>query len=631
MYTTQKRLQRILRTKGVQGLATPCFHYFNRNKRHFFGGLVVMCIFALVIPSTIITTSKKFSEVLTNEELKDYKEFHDMIESGQGLAEESSTPYGSCSIHSPSHPKSRMNPSLVATFPGSSSDLMRLLVETTTGVWTSARIFRDDVVAIKTHYPYYDNHIDIDSLEESLRGASPKALLVMRDPMHTLKVFHSFVQMTSNDDEKYSWEDWREAHFDGQLKHWDDFMRYWLSSKNLDPASRHVVIHERLIDEKEGAAEVREFVEFITSVTKLPNKVPWDDLPCLWSRVVTFQVQAEPKIKRRRLRELVTDTDEDIPVDPEDIPYTYVQLDKIAGKLTQLIDEFDVDEKVLHSLLSYRIAALENMQRLLGEDPVLVSNSHGTCMVTTPKYEVMTPMFQVSYPGSGSEMLRDLIEAMTGVKTAETKRRNDVVAIKTMYPDRKFDIHPSLLNRDMKKMILLLRCPLHAIASKFNHIYWRKNDLEPHSVQPPLELWESWRDKNYETELKGWVDHLKYWINNIKGSNQIIISYESLTNEATGPQDALRLSMFIRTIFNEGVINPAPAFTISCLWFRAVRIFDQAHSDKSQDSSNHPLFTTLQLETTATELTNMLLKFNSERTLTPILQKYWEHTVNQIK
>ena len=352
---------------------------------------------------------------------------------------------------------------------------------------------------------------------------------------------------------------------------------------------------------------------------------------CFWSRVVTFQVQAEPKIRRRRLRELVTDTDEDIPVDPEDIPYTYVQLDKIAGKLTQLIDEFDVDEKVLHSLLSYRIAALENMQRLLGEDPVLVSNSHGTCMVTTPKYEVMTPMFQVSYPGSGSEMLRDLIEAMTGVKTTETKRRNDVVAIKTMYPDRKFDIHPSLLNRDMKKMIMLLRCPLHAIASKFNHIYWRKNDLEPHSVQPPLELWESWRDKNYETELKGWVDHLKYWINNIKGSNQIIISYESLTNEATGPQDALRLSMFIRSIFNEGVINPAPAFTISCLWFRAVRIFDQAHSDKSQDSSNHPLFTTLQLEATATELTNMLLKFNSERTLTPILQKYWEHTVNQIK
>jgi hypothetical protein len=597
-----------------------------------------MCIFALVIPSTIITTSKKFVEVVPNGELKEYKEFHDMIESGQGLAEEATTLYGSCSVHSPSHSKGPMNPILVATFPGSSSDLMRLLIETMTGVWTSARTFRDDVVAIKTHYPYYENHIDIKNLVDGTKGKTPRGILVMRNPMETLQVFHSFVQMSSKSDESDSWEKWREAHFDDQLKHWDDFMKYWLSPENLDPKSRHVVIHEKLTNENDAVEEATEIVEFIKSVSILPRAIPMEDIACLWNRVVTFQVQAEPKRRRLRQMQVVLDTVvEEIPTGGEEIPYTYAQLDKIAGKLTQFIDDFTLNDKVLQSLMNYRIIALESMQRLLGDAPVLVSNARGTCMVTTPIYEEMIPMYQASFPGSGSEMMRDLIEAITGVKTGETTRRNDVVAIKTMYPDRKFDIHPSVLNRGMKKMVLLLRSPTHAISSKFNHIYWRQNNLEPHSVQPPKEVWKSWRDENYEKELHAWVDHLQYWMRRFKPANRLIISYENLTGNETGPQDAMRISLFIRTIFNEGVINPAPSFTLPCLWFRAVRIFDQTNSDMLQDNSNHlgssyhPPFTTLQLEMTATELNNLMLKFQNERRITPILQKYWEHTVDQIK
>jgi hypothetical protein len=248
----------------------------------------------------------------------------------------------------------------------------------------------------------------------------------------------------------------------------------------------------------------------------------------------------------------------------------------------------------------------------------------------------MVPMFQASYPGSGSEMLRDLLEAITSIKTTETKRRNDVVAVKTFYPYRSFDLHPNMLNRDMKKMVLLLRYPLHAISSNFNHIYWRQNNLRTHSVQPPQELWEAWRDNNFVSEIDAWVELVEYWMDNFKAPNRLIISYESLTGKETGEQDATRLSLFIRTVYNEGTLNPAPAFTIPCLWFRAVRVYDQRNSDMFQDSSNHvggryrPSFNKLQLETTATHLNNLISKFNGERRIVPILQKYWEHTVNRI-
>jgi hypothetical protein len=632
MYQTQRRLQKILHKKGVQGLSNPCSEYFQRNRKHIFGGFIVLCLFALLIPSTIITTTKNFTEVTPNGELKEYKDFHNMIESGEGLAESSASPYGSCEVHNPRHPPTALNPILVATFPGSSSDLMRLLIETLTGTWTSARTFRDDVIAIKTHYPYYENHVNIKNLLENIGGEPARAILVLRDPMEALKMFHTYIEMTGNQQGESTmeeWEEWRDIHFNTQLKQWEDFIRYWLSSDQLDANTRLPVIHEKLINQEKGVEEANEIVEFIKKVSSLIDDNS-ADVSCLWSRVVQFNVRAEPE--RRRLRQLKNAETQEI----VEKSYTIVQIDKIAGVLTQMIDELTLDEKVLQALMGYRISALERMQILMGDNPVLVSNTHGTCMVTIAQHDSMVPMFQASYPGSGSEMLRDLLEAITSIKTTETKRRNDVVAVKTFYPYRSFDLHPNMLNRDMKKMVLLLRYPLHAISSNFNHIYWRQNNLRTHSVQPPQELWEAWRDNNFVAEIDAWVELVEYWMDNFKAPNRLIISYESLTGKETGEQDATRLSLFIRTVYNEGTLNPAPAFTIPCLWFRAVRVYDQRNSDMFQDSSNHvggryrPSFNKLQLETTATHLNNLISKFNGERRIVPILQKYWEHTVNRI-
>jgi hypothetical protein len=114
------------------------------------------------------------------------------------------------------------------------------------------------------------------------------------------------------------------------------------------------------------------------------------------------------------------------------------------------------------------------MTLLKGNAPrILVHTNHGTCMVTPPTYEEgVVPIFQASYPGSGSQIMRDLVEAIIGIKTNESHRRHDVVAIKTFYPYRTLDASPGYLNKDMKRLVLLVWYPLNAIASNFAHMYY---------------------------------------------------------------------------------------------------------------------------------------------------------------
>ena len=82
--------------------------------------------------------------------------------------------------------------------------------------------------------------------------------------------------------------------------------------------------------------------------------------------------------------------------------------------------------------MKYRATILEQMDQMKNEEPLMVTNSYGSCMVTTSSYdETLKPIFQASYPASGSEMLRQLTESLTGISTGVGKRRDDVVAIKT--------------------------------------------------------------------------------------------------------------------------------------------------------------------------------------------------------
>lgn len=77
-----------------------------------------------------------------------------------------------------------------------------------------------------------------------------------------------------------SWMSWRDVHFDEQMKHWETFMRYWLENDTLREDSRHVIVHETLVDEKTGPDETAELVQFLQRVSDLPTEIPMANIPC---------------------------------------------------------------------------------------------------------------------------------------------------------------------------------------------------------------------------------------------------------------------------------------------------------------------------------------------------------------
>jgi len=607
------KLQRILATKGLRGLSVPCIQYFKRNRRHLLGGITILCIFAVIAPLTLLSSTKRRTN-LSSAELPEYETWQDNFAQA---AEIDSMPdqYGSCTLKAPQPPNHPMNPVLAASFPDGSPDLMRFLIEGTTGLLTGSGASTNDVVAVKTHYPYYENHASAPKStgnDAETETALLRAIIVLRDPLDSMESWMGWVLNTVQETEqssrasKENWIKWRDRHFRAEIKEWEAFLRYWLDVVPVD--SRYIVGYEDLLQATTGPTELTEMVQFMRSVADIPKDISLQSLPCLWHKITG--VHAVDNVES--------------PSRLDDRPYSFEDLDLTAGILTNLIDTYNHQSKVLSMLQRYKENVMEKMRQLEQRDPVMITNEMGTCMVTSPINQLMVPVFLASYPGSGSGMLRDLIEAMTGIKTGEKMRRNNVIAIKTSYPTEQKDTHPGFFNKDMKRTILLIRNPLNAIFSYHNHIFWQENDLMQHSLRAPQEAWEQWRDKNFLNELDKWIEHLHYWFNTVKGNQRMILNYEWLIHSGRGPRQGTRVAMFLDG--TDGEQTSAPEATVPCLWFRSVKVINP-----TAITDDHPTFTTKQLELAAQKLSVVGREYTYDLLLGPVLKSYFEHTVMQIE
>jgi len=523
------------------------------------------------------------------------------------------SPYGNCIIKTPQKPQHPMNPIFAASFPDGSPDLMRFLIEGTTGLLTGSGISTDDVVAVKTHYPYYENHASAGnsemSAEDKANMAAARAIVVLRDPLDSMESWMNWVLNTVHETDQTlrasqeNWIKWRERHFQAEIKQWEVFLRYWLDT--VPANSRFVVVHEDLMHASDGPQDLTDMVQFMRRVADIPKDISIQSIPCLWHKITKIHVQSTLSSQL------------------DDRPYTFEDLDLAAGILAKLIDDYSNQSKVVSMLLVYKEKVMGKLHRLKQLDPVMITNAMGTCMVTKPVNEKMKPVFLASYPGSGSGMLRDLIEAMTGIKTGESKRQNNVVAIKTTYPVKRKDIHSGWWNRDIKRAILIIRNPLNAIFSYHNHIFWQKNDLMQHSLQAPQKAWEEWRDEHFLKELDKWIDHLHYWINKIDPTQLMIMNYEWTIHEGRGPRQGTRLAMFLDG--TSGEQNSAPALTVPCLWFRSVKVLNPP-----EITTYKPSYTTKQLELAAAKLSGVSREYIYDLLLGPVLKSYFEDTVMQI-
>ena len=162
---------------------------------------------------------------------------------------------------------------LVPTFPGGSADLMKFLIEATTGIWTGNRHDKRDVIAI-----------------EALNVEHPTAVVVMRHPLDTMEVWHAYVEhalsasaTSSNDggNSEYDfrntpisdkkWIEWRDNHFDTEITKWEQFQRYWLNQDHIQLSHRHILVYEDLIDSKTGPQEAIDMINFIHKMTNVPK------------------------------------------------------------------------------------------------------------------------------------------------------------------------------------------------------------------------------------------------------------------------------------------------------------------------------------------------------------------------
>jgi hypothetical protein len=214
------------------------------------------------------------------------------------------------------------------------------------------------------------------------------------------------------------------------------------------------------------------------------------------------------------------------------------------------------------------------------------------------------PLWIPGYPGSGSGMLRELIQGMTGLVADEVWSAtqcfaNNTVTCKTHWPlQRKMPPRRFVHVMD-SRVLLLFRHPLQALPSYLNWYWEWKNNLTDHSVQAPKEAWIAWRDKNFERQIVVWRRFFTKWRTEQPYNISDYFSYEQLVDPIHGPRLALRLAWWLQEAHHQ----TAPLKDVPCLWFQIVK---QERAKKRSQHIYVPQFTSKQLQR-MTQILNRLI------------------------
>lgn len=205
---------------------------------------------------------------------------------------------------------------------------------------------------------------------------------------------------------------------------------------------------------------------------------------------------------------------------------------------------------------------------------------NGGCRVTYAKLAKVpiAPTWQASFPGSGSRMTWNLVEALTGIRTNDDYDSHDrgyekVVAVKTHYPvkyarrglrgsKRGFHNLDPLFGRAM----VVLRNPMNAVPSYFNLQYEHANHLPNHSTRGPNREWLKYRDdpnSGLAPQLVNYERFVEYWMEKYERRQLLLLSYEDMTDGMVGPLAAGRIAQFLGEV--EGV-KPIKPEAVTCVW-----------------------------------------------------------------
>lgn len=171
---------------------------------------------------------------------------------------------------------------------------------------------------------------------------------------------------------------------------------------------------------------------------------------------------------------------------------------------------------------------INHKARLIEEERRLATWLGGSECLLTPPTKITpdlnsTRTLLTSYPGSGKRFTYNVIEGLTDHVAGDdhnfSGNGDDVLHLKTGYPhnDGVWSWGSS-----MDQSILLIRNPRWALPAYHNmrfELDFSTNYAESYvrlpfvmTFRPDVETWDVWRDIHFEDELKNWIDHVTYWM-----------------------------------------------------------------------------------------------------------------------
>jgi hypothetical protein len=280
------------------------------------------------------------------------------------------------------------------------------------------------------------------------------------------------------------------------------------------------------------------------------------------------------------------------------------------------------------------VVGVENVDKVETKTATNITSTGPTNCNLMPSTKVTTkPMWVASFPGSGAELFRELVKSITGQPTVDGAFRNschDAVTCKTHWPvmsARNRFQNPVPAGNYSYGMILLLRNPRHALPSWYNQIWESKVGAEFHSKQAPKKAWRRWSRKSSGINLlaermQQWKAMLEYWLEHPDYSVELIVPYEQLINENTGPD----LLHQVGHVLDQEMI-PVSA-DISCLWKYTVQ---EKKNMKRNHHSYEPSYTLEQQQQLLAVLTDVRERFSDLDDLVHVLKDYaWDIQNNLI-
>lgn len=248
---------------------------FSRYKYRFF---VIFSLSAIGIKRFILRDAR-------NDEVQQSKVVQD--DSG------ASTPRASCPIRA-GRKQNSTEPTYVACYPGSGSELTLNLIEGFTGIRTISHGGRCDApetpydyVALKTHYPWHCR-------KEWQHGLLGRAVVLLRNPIDSFpsKATRQYEKDQQDIHRPHStqapedyWVKWRDEKFKVQLKLWKELVHYW--THHYAAADRLVLPYEWLVAEDSGPTLLFQLAQFLNQTAGVTVAIHHlDDAKCLWQEMV---------------------------------------------------------------------------------------------------------------------------------------------------------------------------------------------------------------------------------------------------------------------------------------------------------------------------------------------------------